>query len=245
MSNDLLPGDGFHARLQHMLQARPAKEKPVLPAFYNKDTNMAPTFVIGRVDGGVGASMFALLLSHYFKEQPLIIQVGGMKSWAYRELPENHFIHVKPLEEEGGREDVLADTLDRRFKHGERIAIIEYEQALPGEAIGAANFITEELEGFSMLFLIADKNDEKFKLLDTAKNVEVERVVGLRKYGLGQRPDDPLLQIPGVPSFIASKLQTQPSSFAYQLKVSEQPVATIRFEGRLDAFFEEIARRMQ
>lgn len=245
MSNDLLPGDGFHARLQHMLQARPAKEKPVLPAFYNKQTNMAPTFIIGRVDGGVGASMFALMLSLYHEEQPLIIQVGGMKSWAYRELPENHFIHVKPIDEEGDREDVLAASLDRRLKHGERIAIIEYEQALPAEAIGAANFIANELQGFSMLFLIADKNDEKFKLLETATNLDVQRVIGLRKYGLGQRPDDRLLQVPGVPSFIAARLQSQPSSFAYQLKASEKPVATMRFKERLDAFFEDISRRMQ
>ncbi|MXO49632.1 hypothetical protein GRI69_15380 [Erythrobacter vulgaris] len=245
MSNDLLPGDGFHARLQHMLQDRSAKEKLVLPAFYNKHTNLAPTFEIARVDGGVGASMFALLLSHYLKEQPLIIQVGGMKSWAYRELPENHFIHVKPIDEEGDREDVLAASLDRRLRHGERIAIIEYEQALPAEAIGAANFIANQLHGFSMLFLIADKNDVKFKLLETAINLEVERVVGLRKHGLAQRADDRLLQIPAVPSFIAAKLQSQPSSFAFQLKASENPVAAMRFQERLDAFFEEIKRRMQ
>lgn len=245
MSNDLLPGDGFQARLQTLLQARPAKEKLVLPAFYNKHTNMAPTFLSGRVDGGVGSSMFTLMLSYYLKEQPLVIQVGGMKSWAYRELPDNHFIHVKPIDEEGDREDVLAATLDRRLKHGERIAIIEFEQALPGEAIGATNFIADQLEGFSMLFLIADKNDEKFRLLKTAINLETQRVAGLRKQSLGQRPDDPLLQIPSVPNFIAAKLQTQPSSFAYQLEASENPVAAMQFKKRLDAFFEEIKRRMQ
>lgn len=245
MSNDLLPGDGFHARLQNFLQARPAAEKPQIPVFYNRQTNLAPTFLISRVDGGVGASMFALMLSLYLSEQPLVIQVGGMKSWAYRELPESHFIHVKPAEEEGDKADVMAAPLDQRLRHGERIAIIEYEQALPGEAIGAANFIANELLGFSMLFLLADKNDRKFKLLESAINLEVERVVGMRKYGLMQRDDDPLLQIPSVPSSIAAKLQTQPSSFAYLLKAYETPVATMNFQKKLNCFFEEIKSRMQ
>jgi hypothetical protein len=245
MSNDLLPGDGFQARLQTFLQERPAKQKPELPAYYNERTNLAPTFTIGRVDGGVGCSTFALMMAQYVKEQPLVIQVGGMKSWAYRDLPENHFVHIKPSEKEGGREDVLADTLDHRLKHGERIAIIEYEQALASEAIHSANFIANELQGFSMLFLIADKNDLKFKLLEAATNVGCQHVVGLRKYGLAQPQDDPLLQIPSVPSAIATKLQTQPSSFAYQLRAPENPVAAMRFKARLDAFFEEIIRRMQ
>ncbi len=241
MSTDLTTEDNFRGRLQTFLQERPPVPKPKLPMMYHMTTMMAPTLIVSRVDGGVGASMLALMLSLYLPEQPLIIQVGGMKSWAYRELPENYFIHIKPGEEE----DPIAAVLDNRLTYGDRVAIIEYEQALPVEAIAAANFIADKLSGYAMLFLIADKHDQNFKLLQTAKDMEVERVIGLRKYSLMQRTSDTLLQIPSMPSAIAAKLQTQPSSFAYALRALENPVATMNFQQKLDAFFAEIARRMQ
>ena len=121
MSTDISKQDAFRSRLQTFLQERPPAPRPQLPLFYSRATTMAPTFIISRVDGGVGASMLALMLSLYLSDQPLIIQVGGMKSWAFRELSDGYFIHVKPGEEE----DSMAAPLDHRLKHGERVAIIE------------------------------------------------------------------------------------------------------------------------
>ena len=240
MSTDLTTEDSFNGRLQTFLRERPPVPQPTLPLKYHVTTGLAPTFIISRIDGGVGASMFALMLSLYLREQPLIIQVGGMSSWAYRELAEDHFIHVKPGEEE----DPIAGPLDRRLKQGERIAIIEYEQALPREAIETTNYIADRLDGYAMLFLIADKHDQNFKLLQTAMDMGVGCVLGMRKYALMQCQNETLLQIPSVPSAIAAKLQSQPSSFAYALKGSEYPVATMNFRERLDAFVAEIARSM-
>ena len=241
MSTDLTTEGNFKGRLQTFLQERPPVPQPILPLKYHVTTGLAPTFIISRVDGGVGASMLALMLSLNLREQPLVIQVGGMKSWAYRELPQDYFIHIKLREEE----DSIAGPLDRRLKHGERVAIIEYEQALPIEAIATTNYIADKLDGYAMLFLIADKHDQTFKLLQTAMDMGVENVIGLRKYALMQRRNENLLQIPSVPSAIALKLQSQPSSFAYALKSMENPVATMNFRERLDAFFAEIAGRMQ
>ena len=240
MSTELTTEDSFEGRLQTFLQERPPVPKIDLPLFYQVTTGLAPTFVISRIDGGVGASMLALMLSLYLREQPLIIQVGGMKSWAYRELAEDHFMHIKPGEEE----DPIAGPLDRRLKQGERVAIIEYEQAMPVEAITTTNYISEKLDGYAMLFLIADKHDQNFKLLQTAMDMGGERVMGLRKYALMQRQNENLLQIPSVPSAIAAKLQSQPSSFAYALKGSEYPIAMMTLRERLDAFVAKIARSM-
>ena len=238
---DITTRDSFRGRLQTFLQERPPAPRPQLPLLYSSATTMAPTFIVSRVDGGVGASMLTLMLSLYLSDQPLIIQVGGMKSWAYRELSDGYFIHVKPGEEE----DSMAAPLDHRLQHGDRVAIIEYEQALPVEAIGAANFIANELSAYSLLLLIADKHDREFKLLETAKNQGVERVIGLRKFSLMPRAGEPLLQIPTVPGKIAAKLQTQPSSFAYHMRALETPVATMNFQNRLNAFFAQIVGRMQ
>ena len=240
MITDLTTEDSFKGRLQTFLQERPPVPQPKLPLKYHMTTGLAPTFIISRVDGGVGASMLALMLSLNFREQPLIIQVGGMKSWAYRELPQDYFVHIKLREEE----DPIAGPLDRRLNQGERIAIIEYEQALPVEAITTANYLTDKLDGYAMLFLIADKNDQNFKLLQTAMDMGVESVIGLRKHAFMQRQNETLLQIPSVPSAIAAKLQAQPSSFAHALRCGENPIAIMHFRERLDAFFAEIARSM-
>lgn len=242
MINDIVNHDGSAMVVRNYLRAQDNAASVPLPVIRNKQTGLAPTYFPARVEGGVGASMLSLMLSHFSREQPLVIQIGGLKSWAYRDLSDDRFIHLKEVEEE----NLIAAVLDHRMakENIERPVIIEFEQALPREAIECARWLAERLGGFVMFCPIASRQDREFKFLARLREAGIHSILPLRQYGLGRQKTDELLRVPLVPSFIVEWLQHKVAHLGYVLDNCERPVEAAMFADELQTFRNEIIRRM-
>ena len=242
MSNDIVNHDGRSMLVRNYLRAQDSAASVPLPVIRNKQTGLAPTYFPARVEGGVGASMLGLMLSHFSGEQPLVIQIGGLKSWAYRDLSDDRFVHLKQVEEE----NLIAAVLDHRMaeQNIERPAIIEFEQALPREAIECARWLAERLDGFVMFCPIASRQDQEFKFLARAREAGLHSILPLRQFGLGRQKPDEVLRVPLVPAFIVEWLQHKAPHLGYVLDNCERPVEAAMFADELQTFRNEIIRRM-
>ena len=241
MTGALTPTGPDQARyLAYLKKLEPSKPRAI-PVLFGEDSGVASTYIVARNAGGVGASMLVLMLAYLLQKQPLIIQVGGLQSWAYGHLGQEDFCHIKPHE----NADRFSPPLDRRLEQSTRVAIIEYEQAMPGEAIKAVNLLTDRFGAHGVLCLVAAAQDDAFRLADTAQEHGVTRLLRFREHGLAPEPRSDVIRIPTVPLKVAKHLRTAPGDFSDYASGWLGPVAAMTFYDGLHSMGAQILEQLR
>lgn len=233
MNNSLIPADPERLRLVEYVHRRMEGSLPALPVLHGQASGIASTYIVARNGGGVGASMLILLLSHLLKEQPFVVQVGGLRSWAYRHLEEQDFAHFKIHEEAQVAGQLFTAPLDKRLEHYTRPSLLEYDQSLPLHAIDAVNLMNDQLGAHAVLCLVGAANDDAFRLADTARAHGVQRLLLFRERHASRNKRGDVIQIPTVPSKLAAHLRERPSDFGNDAAGWFAPVAAMTFRKNL------------
>ena len=239
MTNEISPSNPAQTRFADFTRKQNNVKSPSLPVRWGAQSGLATTFTIARTDGGVGASILALMLEYFYGKRVFIIQVGGLKSWAYAKREESDFLHIKPHEDE----DRFSPPIDARIRQPERVAIIEFEHAMAREAIKAASLITHSFEAHAPLCLIASAHDPQFSLPDLARREGLEPVT-FRQASAAPVCDEEILKIPTVPRALAVTLRTRPDEFAELPDAWFSPVAALTFKENLEAFKKRISEKI-
>ena len=239
MTHAMISASPAQRQLANYLANRERTPPPSLPVKIGRQSGLATTYIISRTDGGVGASTLALMLEFFHACRVNIIQVGGLKSWAYTVRSEDDFLHVVPHHDE----DRVSPPLDARMKQPDCVTIIEYEHGMPREALTAATLLTENFEAHVVLCLIGSRSDPGFRLPDIARREGIEPLV-LTQHGLPDHRDQQILKIPTVPKQFAEKLRIAPHAFALIMDGWNIPIAALMFEKRLQDFGKRLAEWM-
>ena len=120
MSKEIAKHDAASLRIKGMMELRDLTRDRPFDAIMDDNLDIAPTIVLARRHGGVGASLACLQLEWLFKTDALIIEAGGNSNSAFRQrLPEN-FIHIPACEG-----DLIECAVNARFAAASRLVIIE------------------------------------------------------------------------------------------------------------------------
>lgn len=232
MSNAIIPADKAKAVLANFRRQHSPVRLTRMPILMSETSGLASTYIFARTDGGVGVSTLVRMCCYFLPEQPFIIQVGGSKSWAYKDLGNNDFSHIRPYEDC----DRFSPPLDKRMEQPGRVAIIEYEQGMTREAIKAVNFLSRQYASHAVLCLVASAEVEEFGTAKIAREQDVERLLLFREHDQGPETSGDFLQIPTVPRVIAKQMRANPGSFNEYADAWLGPVSGMMFFESLDAF---------
>ena len=236
MSQAITPTTPGQSRLANFWTKRERVAPPSLPVKFGEQSGLATTYIIARTDGGVGASMLALMLESFHHERVAIIQVGGLRSWAFNGRSQGDFTHIIPHHDE----DRISPPLDARVKQPDRVAIIEYEPGMVRQALEGATLLTEHFGAHLALCLIGSSTNSTFGLPDVARRQNVEPIV-FRQHGIAPNRDPRTLKIPTVPRALAERLRSAPADFAHIADAWHTPIAGLTFEKNLNEFGKRIA----
>lgn len=240
MSNSIIPADKAKAVLANFRRQHPPARHMMMPILMSETSGLASTYIFARNDGGVGVSTLVRMCCYFLPKQPFIIQVGGSKSWAYKDLGDDDFSHIRPYEDH----DRFSPPLDKRMERPGRVAIIEYEQGMPREAIRAVNLLSREYASHAVLCLVASAEVEEFGAEKIAREQDVERLLLFREHNQVPESSGDYLQIPTVPRAIARQMRANPGSFNEYADAWLGPVSGMTFFKNLEAFERRIVERL-
>lgn len=239
MNNDLVLSDQAYSQIVAAGRTRLSLGSGKLPVRISPDTGLAPTYLVSRHEGGVGAStLIAMLLP--LLVNPFLIEIGGNMPRALQS--------VAPADRaryESGDPDSYKNAIDRRLEVASRIAIIEFEQSLFREAVEVAQFLSGEgCRGAVTLMLVASKIDKKLGLLKHAKDSGIQEVIVFGQACLAKEERPGVIHIPVLPENIQNSLYEQKQGFADAVRARERLYTAHLFKASLQKFYREIEARI-
>lgn len=243
MSNELAIPDDLEDRFRKFLQKKAPPPPAALPLLFSQSSGVASTFLIARNQGGVGAGILTMMLSLHLQQQPFIIQVGGLRSWAFEGLSDEDFCHFKTSDFEA--EDWLSPPLDKRLEQPTRPAILEYPPEMPQQAVMAANMLSNELGGHAVLCVIGAAEDVNLKVAEAAANRGVRDILRFRTWRARDEHRSDVIQIPTVPAKFLRHLYQNPRDLGELIQKDLGLFATVTFYNKILAMGDRIKENMR
>lgn len=207
--------------------------------FDSPQGGLAPTVFLVRKRGGVGSSTLLPILEYVIDRPSIFIEVGGIRSAIFANLPAGKHIHFK-----SGDPDRVAHAIDRRMEFPEKLALLDFEPVLFKQAIDAAVTLTEEFEASVGLFYIAARDEIAPKFRERAMSLGVRQVVMLGQVAIEteNRPD--VIRIPSLPKEVLEKLQRGSSDLTTLLNALTGEFTKVRTAKKLEDFAQALVEAM-
>lgn len=200
MSNDIMNSDPAYQKLAEVSRKREFQPLERFPEKRTAQTGFAPTYIIARYDGGVGASTLAAMLMP-FLTNPLLIEIGGNKPRALKSVDRENRIHIPFVDH-----NPFGEALDARIQNASRTAIIECEQTAYRDAIEATTILRgAPFHNAAYLLIILAGIDNKLALVDLAHRSDIDDPIVFAQGGYSHASSEDIIRIPTLPK----QLQTE------------------------------------
>ncbi|MEP2722588.1 hypothetical protein [Roseibium sp.] len=239
MSNDLTTQDPVFARLLAVKSQASAARLQELPLQFAPESGLAPTILIARYDGAVGASTAAAILAMLWP-QPLLIQIGGNASRALSGLAKESLLRF-----ETNDPNRIENALDARMEHASRPAIVEFEQTLFREAISTTQILRGgEFGSAAALIFVASPHDRNLPYRTLAEEAGIDDLIVLAKPQAGKESREGVIRMPALPKKVADAVYSEGMTLREAIRTCSGVYSREAFGLALQNFRNEIEARL-
>lgn len=240
MSTEIIRQDPAYSRLLDLREQATKLPSAKFPLKRAAESGLAPSFLIARYGGGVGASTAAAMLA-LFIDNPLFVQIGGNSSRAFRGLSEEDRLRF-PSDDPHRYEKAF----DARLEHASRPAFIEFEQTLLREAITATCILRGDgFHSSATLIFVASVDDEKIAYRSLAEAAGIDDLIVLSAPQVQKESRAGVIRIPTLPKEIASAFYTHGKTLPEAIRSCPGLFSIAKLEQDLREFNHKILERLQ
>lgn len=239
MSNELVHADPAYRNLMENSRQRQLQELERFPEHRNAETGFAPTYIIARYDGGVGASTLAAMMIPFINK-PMIIEVGGNRARALKSVDAEDRLRFT-----GADGAAFGDAIDARIQCASRTAIIECEQEAYRDAIKATAVLRDSpFHSPASLLLIAADVDRKLKLVELAAQFGIDDPIVFDQHGSGRAKSGDHIRIPTLPKQLQTEIYTNGKSLTHAIQDHQISYTVMLFVTEYAKFGQQVRDRI-